>query len=93
MKVVIREKAADDIDGIFAWIAKDDPTATTELVHRVRARIQRLETPGFSHMGRIGAVANTRELVEPPYILVYQVDEQKVEITIIAIFHVRQGRG
>jgi len=27
MKIIVREKAADDIDGIFAWIAKDNPLA------------------------------------------------------------------
>jgi toxin ParE1/3/4 len=93
MRVVIREKAADDIDSIFAWVAQNDPTAATELVRRIRARIRRLETPGFAYMGRQGLVGSTRELVEPPYIMVYQVDEQQEEITVLTLFHVRQGRG
>ena len=32
MKVIIRESAEDDLDRIFSWIAKDNPTAAAEMV-------------------------------------------------------------
>ncbi len=92
MKVLIRKKAVDDIDGLFAWIAKENPTVATEIVLRIRERIRRLGTPGLSHMGRLGAVTGTRELVEPPYIIVYHTHEKRDEVIILAVFHARQDR-
>ena len=75
MKVVVREAAALDLESIFAWIAKDNPRAAAEIVERIRIRINRLAFPGLSHIGRPGLVEGTRELVEPPYIIVYMVDD------------------
>ena len=57
MKVIIREEAVDDLDGIFVWMARDDSAAAFELLRRIRERIERLATPGLSHMGRFGMVA------------------------------------
>jgi plasmid stabilization system protein ParE len=37
MRIVVRAKALDDPEGIFAWIAKDNPRAATEMVRRIRA--------------------------------------------------------
>ena len=62
------------------------------MVHRIRERIGRPATPGLSHMGRPGTVSGTRELVEAPYIIVYQVDERHEGISVLAIFHARQNR-
>ena len=66
MKIVIREKAAGDLDGIFAWIAKDNPSAAVGVIRCIRDRIERLGTPGLAHIGRPGLVDGTRELVEAP---------------------------
>jgi toxin ParE1/3/4 len=93
MKVIIREEAVDDLDGIFAWVARDDPAAAFELLRRIRERIERLATPGLSHMGRFGMVAGTRELVEAPYVIVYHVDEGRRQIVIVAVMHARQDRS
>jgi plasmid stabilization system protein ParE len=41
MKVVVRAKAVDDLDGIFDWIAKDNPRAAEAMVMRIRGRIGR----------------------------------------------------
>ena len=43
MKLTIRESAEDDLDRIFAWIAKDHPRAAAEMVSRIRDRIGLLE--------------------------------------------------
>lgn len=93
MKVTIREEAADDLEAAYAWVARESLTAAADLVERVRERIGRLATPGLSHMGRFGRVSGTRELVEPPYIIVYQVQEDREEIVVIAIFHARRHRS
>ena len=43
-------------------------------------------------MGRPGLVEGTRELVEPPYIIVYMVDEPADEIVVLAIVHGARDR-
>lgn len=92
-EVIVRTKADDDIDHIFAWIAKDNPAAATEVVARIRERINRLTTEGLTHMGHAGAVAGTLEIVVRPYIIVYKVLEKRREIVILSIIHGAQGRS
>lgn len=38
-------------------------------------------------MGRPGLVEGTRELLEPPYIIVYQIDTATNEIVVLNIVH------
>jgi toxin ParE1/3/4 len=92
MRVVLREAAEDDLDRIFDWISKDNPSAAADMVGRIRDRISLLELDSLAHMGRPGLVSATRELIEPPYIIVYQVDDARGEITVVAIFHGAQSR-
>ena len=63
MKIVIRQKADDDLDGIFAWIEKDNPRAAVEVIRRIREKIGLLLTEGVAHMGRPGRDEGTRELI------------------------------
>jgi len=92
MRIVVRAKAADDLVSIFEWIAHDDPKAAIETVRRIRHRIGRLATPGLAHMGRPGLVTGTRELVEAPYIIVYEVSDDGEELAVLAVFHGAQSR-
>lgn len=92
MKVIIRERAADDVDRIYSWIARDNPRAASEIVARIRQRIKQLELNSLTYMGRPGLVEGTRELVALPYIIVYSVDEERHEISVLAIFHEAQAR-
>jgi toxin ParE1/3/4 len=92
VKVVVREAAARDLDDILDWISSDNPRAATELVRRILARIDRLAIPGLSRIGRPGLAEGTRELVEPPYIIVYMVDEPTDEIAVLAIVHGARNR-
>jgi toxin ParE1/3/4 len=92
MKVIVREAAAADLDEILDRISRDSPRAAAELVRRILARIDRLAISGLSHMGRPGLVEGTRELVEPPYIIVYMVDELADEISVLAIVHGARDR-
>jgi toxin ParE1/3/4 len=93
MKVFIREAAASDLDDIFDWIFQDSPRAAAQIARRIHARIERLAIPGLSHIGRPGLVEGTRELIEGPYIVVYEVDEMVEEITVLAIVHGARDRG
>jgi toxin ParE1/3/4 len=92
MKIVIREQVDADLDRIFEWIAKDSPHAATEIIRRIRQRIGRLATPGLEHMGRPGLDPGTRELVEPPYLIVYEVHEAREEIEVLYIVHAARNR-
>jgi toxin ParE1/3/4 len=92
MKIIVREKADADLDHIFGWIAQNNPRAATDMIRRIRARIGKLETPGLARMGRPGLEAGTRELVEPPYIIVYEVHEAQGEVHILYIVHGAQDR-
>jgi len=87
MKVVVRRKADDDLDAIFSWIAKDNPGAAVAMIRRIRRRIGRLAVPGLEHMGRPGLEPGTRELVEPPYIIVYEIHETRAAVEILYITH------
>jgi plasmid stabilization system protein ParE len=92
MKVVVHLDAEDDLDRIFNWIAKDNPSAAADMVARIRDHISLLEIDSLANMGRPGSVAGTRELIEFPYIIVYRVDEERAEVAVIAIFHGTQDR-
>ena len=92
MKVFIRESAEEDLDRIFAWIAKDNPRAATELLKRIQDKVNRLEIDSLVHMGRKGLVEGTRELIEYPYIIVYEVDDSAGEVTVLAIVYGARNR-
>ena len=92
MKVVVRETAARDLEDIFNWISKDNPRAAINMVERIRLRINRLGHPGLSRIGRTGLINGTRELVEPPYIVVYEINEGVGEVVVLAVTHGARDR-
>ncbi len=85
MKLRFSRAAKADIQSIFDYIAKDNPRIAARVVGEIETATQRLAQ--FPLSGRAGAVHETRELVVPrlPYIAVYQITLDAVEI--IAIFH------
>jgi plasmid stabilization system protein ParE len=92
MKIVVREKADADLDRIFDWIVQRNPRAATEMIRRIRARIGKLVAPNLARMGRPRLEVGTRELIEPPYIIVYEVHEAQDEVHILYIVHGAQDR-
>lgn len=92
MKVVVHEDAARELDDIFDWISNENPGAAADIVRRIRVRISRLAIAGLTHIGRPGLVEGTRELVEPPYIIAYVVDEAADEIMVLSIMHGARNR-
>ena len=92
MKVVIRELAEDDLHRVFERIARDNPAAAAHKVNNIRRRIKLLELDSLTHMGRPGLDPGTRELIEYPYIIVYQVHEDRGEIEVLAILHGARDR-
>lgn len=78
--------AADDLERIFRYIAKDHPVAARETVTAIYDGCEELKN--FPHRGRPSRMNGRRELVFPPYIAVYQVKEHAVEIS--RIYHAAQ---
>ena len=59
---------------------------------RIEELIARLQSAGLAEMGRPGLIEGTRELIEPPYIIVYKVIETRHEIVIVLVIHSAQNR-
>jgi len=66
--------------------------AAADMVSRIRGRINRLELDPLAHAGRPGFVEGTRELVEYPYLIIYQVFDERGEIVVLSIVHGAQDR-
>jgi toxin ParE1/3/4 len=81
--------ALADIQSLHDYIAKENPTAAKRVVSAIERATDRLSM--FPLSGRKGAVETTRELIIPrvPYIAVYIVRGDSVDI--IAVFHAAQG--
>src|SRR3989442_94918 len=92
MKVVFDDEALDDLRAIARWIAADNQRAAERIVARIFAKAERLAVLGFSNMGRPGRDPGTRELVEYPYIIVYEVHEERGEIVVLSVVHGAQDR-
>jgi len=70
-------EAADQFEAAVKHIQQDNPTAGRSVAQVVIDRIQQLAT--FPGLGRPGEVNGTRELVSPPYVVVYRSTEEIVE--------------
>jgi addiction module RelE/StbE family toxin len=76
-------EAADDLAAIVAYIRKDNPAAAQRTARNIYGRAGLLKTNPW--IGREGRVAGTRELPLPPlpFILIYRVTAETVEISNI----------
>ena len=76
-------EAADQLEAAVKHIQQDNPTAARNVAQAVIDRIEKLAA--FPNLGRLGEVKGTRELVSPPYVVVYRSTEEIVEI--LQIWH------
>jgi plasmid stabilization system protein ParE len=93
MRVVFDEDALADLQSIFAWIARDNRSAAEALVVRIFDRAEDLAAPELTYTGRPGLDPGTRELIEYPYIVVYEVHQDRGEIVVLSVVHGAQDRG
>ena len=71
-------EAADQLETAVKHIQQDNPSAARNVAQAIIDRIEQLAAlPG---LGRLGEVKGTRELVSPPYVVVYRSTEEIVEI-------------
>jgi toxin ParE1/3/4 len=71
-------EASDQLEAAVKHIQQDNPTAARNVAQAVIERIEQLAT--FPGLGRPGEVKETRELVSPPYVVVYRSTEETIEI-------------
>jgi addiction module RelE/StbE family toxin len=90
MAILWRDRATRDIEGIFTYVAADNPSAAGDVVRRLRTAIAQLVE--FPRRGRKGTFPGTLELVIPglPYIVVYRLSGNDIEI--LAVPHAAQRR-
>ena len=79
------EPAADALDSLQDYIAKDNPQAAFEVAQRIGHAVSQLEE--HPRIGRLGRVRGTYELVihDLPYIVPYRIKKQ--EIHILSVYH------
>jgi len=71
-------EAADQLEAFVNRIREDNPEAGRALAQTILDRTAQLET--FPGLGRPGERQGTRELVSPPYVIVYRVKDDVAEI-------------
>jgi len=71
-------EAADELEAIVNHIRQDDPEAALAMAQKIFQRVRELRT--FTSLGRPGERHGTRELVTPPYVIVYRVKNDVAEI-------------
>ena len=83
MQVRWTTPAAKDLQRITRRIRQDNSTAARQVAKTLYGGAMSLEA--MPHRGRGGRIAGTRELVFAPYVIVYRVEAEMVEI--LRIYH------
>ena len=85
MRIVWTRQASRELDAIGDYIRRQSPAAANRTVARIVHQINMLaELP---HIGRVGRVADTHELVitNTPYIVPYRIRDNQVEV--LSVIH------
>lgn len=82
MRLVWTETAKNDLADIVSYIWLENPSAAKKMRSRIETTATYLKSQPF--MGRMGAIAGTREAIpHPSYRIVYQVSDETVSILFI----------
>lgn len=81
--------AAEDVNNIFEYIAKDNIIAASEIILQIKTQVDQLKLK-VSRKGRAGRITGTIELVilQTPFITVYRVKGKIIQI--LRILHSSQ---
>ena len=83
------EQATQQLEAIAEYISVSSPVYAEQVIERIVARLrQALEHPESGRRVPEAPGAEIRELVEPPYRLLYRVRYETIEV--VAILHGRQ---
>jgi len=90
VKVVWTETAVAHLDSIYEFIAKTSPLYAHLMVRRLWDRTGQIEAfPESGRAVREYQQPDVREVLEPPYRIIYRVHAEHVEI--LALVHVRRA--
>lgn len=80
MRVAWTSLAADDLEQILDYLYEQRPATAVRVVRKIYSAASALRE--FPNQGRPGRKEGTRELIIPglPYLIIYEVGEQKVQI-------------
>ena len=86
MKVILTPRALRDLEAIHKYISKDSVARANEMVARILRRSTQLsEFPESGRRVPEFGVGNIREVIEPPYRVIYRTKHEAVDV--IAIVH------
>jgi len=85
-------EARSHIKAIYDYVSERNPAAALELASRIRAAAELLKD--FPRIGRGGTDPGTAEWVVTgsPYIIVYEIDMDRDELVVLAVFHGSRSR-
>lgn len=84
MIVRLLDSAVDDLMEIYNYIALDKPRAAAGTIEHILRTADTLAL--HPHLGRPGQRRpGTRELIDPPYLIVYRINGEAVEI--LSVIH------
>ena len=87
-KVIWSEEAIADLEGIYSYIARDDPDAAMRIVRGILAHVHILGSfPFIGPSYPRGAVGTLREIVFRPYRIFYDVSERSESVEILHVWH------
>ena len=90
MRVYWTDEALVHLDNIYRYIAEDSPVYARRMVDKITRRSRQIG--GFPQSGRMVPEYQSidiREVIEPPYRIVYRVTPNRVDV--LAVFHGAQS--
>jgi toxin ParE1/3/4 len=92
MKLRFTFEALSHIDAIHFYIEPKSRPAAAHILNRIFADCDRLAE--FPQLGHTGVVPGTHEWTVSalPYIVVYEINENTLELIVLGIFHGAQAR-
>lgn len=84
MKVIWTPRAVRDLEALHKYISRDSVSRANEMVGRILARSEQLAE--FPQSGRAVPEYNraeVRELIEPPYRIIYRLKTEAVDVAAV----------
>jgi len=77
----LSETAEAELEEIYEYIAADKPSAAGDVIDSILDAIEQLTR--YANSGRPGRRKGTRELIRPPFVIVYRIDDQVIDVLSI----------
>jgi plasmid stabilization system protein ParE len=91
-KIIWSQRARDDLRDVVAFIAEDNRGVAESFGFRLISKVDLLGQ--FPHLGRVvpeEGDEDTRELILPPYRIIYRVFPEKQMVAVVRIWHGARG--